>query len=63
MKDGKLHCSSICVISDDLEHDTPFVYQVQSEVVQYLKKSSPMLLTLNIFQMVVQDCIKTLRTS
>ena len=26
MKDGKLHCSSICVISDDMEHDTPFVY-------------------------------------
>ena len=40
-KDGKLHCSSICVISDDMEHDTPFIYQVQSEVVQYLKKELP----------------------
>ena len=24
-----------------MEHDTPFVYQVQSEVVQYLKKELP----------------------
>ena len=49
MKDGKLHCSSICVISDDMEHDTPFVYQVQSEVVQYLKKELPHVIDIEYF--------------
>ena len=41
MKDGKLHCESICVISDDMEHDTCFVYKVQEEVVKYLKRELP----------------------
>ena len=49
MKDGKLHCSSICAISDDMEHDTPFVYQVQSEVVQYLKKELPHVIDIEYF--------------
>ena len=39
MKDGKLHCESTCVISDDMEHNTCFVYKVQEEVVKYLKRS------------------------
>ncbi len=41
MKDGKLHCESICVISDDMEHDTCVVYKVQEEVVKYLKRELP----------------------
>ena len=41
--------SSICVISDDMEHDTPFVYQVQSEVVQYLKKELPHVIDIEYF--------------
>ena len=30
MENDKLQCESLCVISDDMEHDTCFVYQVQA---------------------------------
>ena len=32
-----------------MEHDTPFVYQVQSEVVQYLKKELPHVIDIEYF--------------
>jgi hypothetical protein len=41
MNDGKLHCESIFVISDDMEHDTCIVYKIQEEVVKYLKRKLP----------------------
>jgi hypothetical protein len=49
MKDGELQCESLCVISDDMEHDTPFVYQVQAEVVKYLKRELPHVIDIEYF--------------
>ena len=35
--EGKLICDSLCVISDDLKHDTVFVKEVMQIAVQYCK--------------------------
>ena len=48
-KNGELQCESICVISDDMEHDTPFVYQVQAEVVKFLEKELPHITEMEYF--------------
>ena len=37
MKDNKLMEKSLCYISDDLNHDTCFVYEVIKQTVQYIK--------------------------
>ena len=41
IKNGELQCKPLCVISDDMEHDTPFVYEVQAEVGKFLEKELP----------------------
>lgn len=38
---GELVVSSLCIVSDDLEHDVPFVYETQRVVVQYIKDKFP----------------------
>lgn len=40
-KEGNLTVSSLCVVSDDLEHDVAFVYETQRIVVEFLKEKFP----------------------
>ena len=42
-KDGgnKLQCLSICLLSDDLEHDTNFVYELLRLTCNYIKETMP----------------------
>ena len=49
IKNGELHCQSLRVISDDMEHDPPFVYQVQAEVVIFLEKELPHITEMEYF--------------
>ena len=39
--DGELMCESLCVISDDLKHDTVFVKEVMQIAVQHCKLNHP----------------------
>ena len=47
--EGKLKHDSLCIISDDNTHDTNFVYQVQSILVQYIKENYPNIVKLHYF--------------
>ena len=49
IKNGELHYESLCVISDDMEYDTLFVYQVQAEVVKFLEKELPHITEMEYF--------------
>ena len=49
MENDKLQCESLCVISDDMEHDTCFVYQVQAEIIKYLKRELPSVTSIEYF--------------
>ena len=39
--DGSLQQDSLCFISDDKNHDTSFLYQVQTMLLDYLKPNQP----------------------
>ena len=39
--DGSLQLDTLCFISDDNNHNTSFVYQVQTIIVDYLKANDP----------------------
>lgn len=39
--DGQLKCISLCVISDDLKHDTVFVHKVMGITADYCKRNHP----------------------
>ena len=46
-KDGVLHHISLCIISDDLEHDICFVHELQRIVI---KENLPQIKSVDYFQ-------------
>ena len=48
-KDGVLHHISMCIISDDLEHDTCFVHELQIKVMLYIKENLPYIKSVDHF--------------
>lgn len=54
----ELVVSSLCVISDDLEHDVSFVYKTQKIVAQFLNNKFPQVQSVFYFSDAVQWNIK-----
>ena len=48
-KDGLLHHISLCIISDDLEHDICFVHELQKIVILYIKENLPQIKSVAYF--------------
>ena len=48
-KDGVLHHISLCIISDDLEHDTCFVHELLRIVMLYIKENLPQIKSVDYF--------------
>ena len=38
---NELQCISICFVSDDLDHDTSFAYELQRKTCNYIKNKLP----------------------
>ena len=53
--DNSLKHLSICIISDDMEHDTCFVHQVQKKVLSCIKSKFPNLQQVEYFS---GDCTR-----
>ena len=60
-KDGVLHCISLCIISDVLEHDTCFVHELQRIVMLYIKENLPQIKSVTILMMAVLSNTRTIR--
>ena len=48
-KDGVLHHISLCIISDNLEHDTCFVHELQRSVMFYFPENLPQTKSVDYF--------------
>ena len=46
---GNLQCKSLCFISDDLEHDTCLVHEIQRMTSKYIKENYPQIKLLHYF--------------
>ena len=62
-KDGLvLKHVSLCFLSDDLEHDTSFVYELQRQTATFIKEHLSKIRKMSILVMVVLTSTKTSRT-
>ena len=57
-ENGKLDEKSFCFISDDLEHDTEFVFELQRELVKMLKELLPTITEVQYFSDGCEDQYK-----
>ena len=48
-KENVLLHQSICFLSDDLEHDTNFVYEIQRDICVFIKKEMPLVVKVDYF--------------
>ena len=45
----EVQCTSLCFLSSDLEHDTSFVFELQRQTCEYIKKALPNVTLLEYF--------------
>ena len=48
-KENELLHQSICFLSDDLEHDTNFAYEIQCEICRFIKEEMPLVVQVDYF--------------